>query len=102
MPNYAFCNERGECFDKLFLRWSDAPASIVRGTTIYERQFPNPAVRFKGPFSGNTTQLLHTDDGSEYEPGVRDDQKQKKKDADDKREQDRTDFLAKQVSSYDL
>jgi hypothetical protein len=102
MPAYEFCNELGECFDELYLRHGDAPQTIFREGRAYLRQFPNPAVRFRGAFSGNTTQIIHPDDGTVIEPGVKNEQKQKKIDADDRRDQDRRDFLAEQVSTYDL
>jgi hypothetical protein len=98
MPLYSYCNEKGECYDEMFLSWRDAPKEIDG----YVRQFPNPSVRFKGPFSGATKNIARPDDGSFYEKGTKDDQKRKKKYAEEKRDKARKDFLAEQVQTYDV
>jgi hypothetical protein len=102
MPAYEYCSDRGECFDRIFYHWSDAPETIVEDSLIYRRQFPNPAVRFKGPFSGSTKNMLFPDDGSVYEAGTKKDQKNKKRYVEEEREKARTDFLRKQVQEYDV
>jgi hypothetical protein len=98
MPVYEYCNSKGECFDRLFLSWRDAPKDIEG----YTRQFPNPAVRFKGPFSGSTKNMLHPDDGSVVEAGTKEDTKRKKQYKKAQQEKARRDFLAKQVKEYDV
>jgi hypothetical protein len=98
MPNYEYCNKKGECFDRLFLSWRDAPKEIDGCV----RQFPNPAVRFKGPFSGGTKLFSRPDDGRVIEDGTKDDNKRRQKEIADKRDQDRKDHIAKQLSEYDL
>jgi len=103
MPAYEYCNTHGrECFDRLFLSWRDAPDAFETTDGLFVKQFPSPAIRFKGPFSGATSNKYHLDDGSEYEPGVREDQSRKKQEKADEREQARKDFLADQVSTYDV
>ena len=102
MPAYEFCDGEGLCFDRIYLSWKDAPRVVTYNGVKFHRQFPNPAIRFKGPFSGSTTMLVHPDDGSVMEPGVKNEQKQKVKDVANKRDQVRKDFLAEQVSTYDV
>ena len=102
MPAYAYCAEDGDCFEEIFLSYKDAPKEYERNGKHYVRQFPNPAVFFKGPFSGATKNILHKDDGRVYEKGTRNDQKNKKKYKEEERDKKRRDFLAKEVQNYDL
>jgi hypothetical protein len=102
MPAYEFCNFRGECFDEIYLSWKDAPKTIVKDTIIYHRQFPNPSVRFKGPFSGSTKNIVRPDDGSVVEAGTKEDTKKKQRYKKEKQDKARRDFLANEVQNYDV
>jgi hypothetical protein len=109
MPQYEYCNFKGECFDRIFYHWSDAPQTIVEDSLIYRRQFPAPTVKFVGSFSGGTPQRHisqgHVEKGSGQkvvEDGMDRDVKRKKQERVDKQDRERKEFVASQLETYDV
>ena len=99
-----FRDPNGEIHEVWYDSYKDVPDSIEVEAGTAQRMFEAPSFRFRGAFSGGTTDsqiVCAADDGSYSEPGRQKDIVNQRKFLEDKRDKERHDFLAKEFANFD-
>jgi hypothetical protein len=104
MPIHEFECADGTIVEEIFLHGEVVPESIMVGDKPAYRIVSAATFKFQGAFSGAThgKDIAHADDGSQMEPGRRDDIRRNKQARKDKETAARHEHIGSALKDYDV
>lgn len=106
MPIHEYVDQHGALHERIFLVGDEIPETIQVQAGVAYRRVSAPTIRFRGPFSAGTPRKhMVTDLGPDTEvldDGGKRRQKELVREAQDKRDRERTKYIEDSLSTYDI